>query len=76
MAELTRLKCSFTFLRRSFRRDIQGRDMAVEVPRILESIRLTERRSPSEIARDRRDLEEAIAAWPEDPPASTTRPAA
>jgi hypothetical protein len=65
IAELARLECDFSFLRRSFRRDIQGRDMAVEIPRIHESIRLAGRRSAAEIARDRSHLEEAIDAWPE-----------
>ena len=65
IAELGRLECDFTFLRRSFRRDIQGRNMALEVPRILESVWQTEARSATEKACDRRRLEEAIDAWPE-----------
>jgi hypothetical protein len=68
IAELVRLECHFSFMRRSFRRDIQGRDMAAEVPRILESIRLTEGRTAAEMACDRRQLEEAIDAWPEPRP--------
>jgi hypothetical protein len=35
MAEMVRLQCSFTFLRRSFIADIANRDPSVEVPRIL-----------------------------------------
>jgi hypothetical protein len=65
IAELARLECHFSFLRRSFRRDIQGRDMSMEMPRIHESIRLAGRRSAAEIARDRQHLEEAIDIWPE-----------
>lgn len=39
IAEMARLGCSFSFLRRSFLRDIVGRDPRVEVPRILEALR-------------------------------------
>ncbi len=69
IAELTRLQCDFSFLRRSFRRDIQGRDMAVEIPRILEAFRLTRLRSAPEMARDRQHLVEAIDTWPDQPSA-------
>ncbi len=31
-SEMARLECSFTFLRRSFLKDIQGKDMAVQIP--------------------------------------------
>jgi len=63
IGEMARLDCRFSFLRRSFHRDMRGRDSAVEVPRILEAVARARRRSPEAIARDRRDLEAAIAAW-------------
>ncbi len=35
IGEMARMDCSFSFLRRSFHRDIAGRDILVEVPRIV-----------------------------------------
>jgi hypothetical protein len=64
IGEMARLNCDFSFLRRSFYRDIRDRDLAVEVPRILEAIRQARLRSPEAIARDRRELELAVRAWP------------
>jgi hypothetical protein len=66
ISEMARLSSDFSFLRRSFYRDMRGRDMAVEVPRILEAIRQARLRSPQAVARDRRDLERAIRAWSDD----------
>ncbi len=52
MSELARLECHFTFLRRSFKRDIVGRDLPEELRKIrLAWARLSER-SPAEIERD------------------------
>jgi hypothetical protein len=60
MGELMRLRCNFTFLRRSFYRDIAGRDMQVEVPRIMESIRISARRSQNQIEQDQREFEQCL----------------
>jgi len=38
IAEMARLGCSFSFLRRSFLRDIRGRDPRWEIPRLLDAI--------------------------------------
>lgn len=64
IAEMVRLDCAFTFLRRSFRRDVRGRDPALEIPRLLDAIRQARLRSPADRARDRAELERAISAWP------------
>lgn len=61
MAELARLRCKFTFLRRSFRRDVVGRRLDVEVPRMEAALRAAFGRSEAEVARDRRALELRIA---------------
>lgn len=61
MAELARLRCGFTFLRRSFRRDVAGRTLEVEVPRMGEALQAAFGRPEAEIARDRRALELRIA---------------
>jgi len=64
IAEVVRLHCSFIFLRRSFYRDIAGRDLAVEVPRIHEAFRVAEQRSDDEVERDHRELLQTIARCP------------
>lgn len=54
MRELMRLDCDYTFLRRSFKRDIVGRDMKAEVSLIFDQWRRQRRRGAREIARDHR----------------------
>lgn len=70
MGELSRLNCSFTFLRRSFWNDTHGRDLNVEVPRIRAALHAADQRPSALVARDRVALYEAIAAWQ---PVSTSR---
>jgi hypothetical protein len=60
---MARLGCSFSFLRRSFLADTNDRDVAIEIPRILEAIGAARRRSDDEIIRARRELVDAISAW-------------
>lgn len=62
IGEMARLKCDFGFLRRSFHRDIQGRSLALEIPRISKALQEAYRRSPDAIAQDRSSLEAAIRA--------------
>ena len=63
LAEMVRVGADFSFLRRSFRRDIANRDWAEEVRRLRqEEIRLAGR-PPAEVARDRADLAEAVRRW-------------
>ena len=64
IGEMLRLECDFSFLRRSFHRDIQGRRLAVEVPGLMEAIATARARSPQEIDGERRELEEAVVTWP------------
>ena len=52
-AELVRLRTDFTFLRRSFIADMQGRDPWVEVPRLLAFLAALGRADPAEAAADR-----------------------
>jgi hypothetical protein len=63
IGEMARLDCAFSFLRRSFYRDIQGRDLAVEIPRILEALEAARQRNPETVDRDRLALKQAIARW-------------
>jgi hypothetical protein len=64
IGEMARLGCSFSFLRRSFHRDIHGRDLAVEIPRLRQALADAALRPPEAVARDRADLETAIRNWP------------
>lgn len=52
MAELVRVGCDFTFLRRSFHRDIAGRSIEREVARMQAAWTRLAARSPAEVARD------------------------
>ena len=55
-AELARLDASFTFLRRSFHADVAGRDLALELPRVVGSVAAARRRPAHLRAADRAEL--------------------
>lgn len=63
IAEMARLRCTFAFLRRSFRRDMRGRVMAQEVPRLRAALSAARSRPVEEVARDRSAFEQAVMAW-------------
>lgn len=56
LAEMARLGCSFSFLRRSFKRDVRARDMSLEVTRIHAMWRRLTTRTAEEMARHRQQL--------------------
>ena len=60
LEEMARLRASFTFLRRSFRRDILDRDLAFEVRRLQETWHVLLLRDPVQEARDHTLLVEAV----------------
>lgn len=60
LGELARLNCDFSFLRRSFHRDMRGRELAVEVPRLQAAWREARQRSAAVVEAERRALVEAI----------------
>ena len=60
--ELARLSASFTFLRRSFLADTAGRDLDVEIPRILAMVAEARARTPGQVASDRAHLQAAVGA--------------
>jgi hypothetical protein len=62
--EMMRLGCRFSFLRRSFRRDVAGRDPGDAVTRLLTAIATAANRSPAAAARSRRALVRAVRGWP------------
>jgi hypothetical protein len=62
LGELARLGADFTFLRRSFWRDVEGRDVAAAVVSMRAAASASEARSPSEVASDRAALLDALDA--------------
>jgi hypothetical protein len=62
IGEMARLSCGFSFLRRSWRRDLAGRDPDIEVPRLKTAVETARGRSSEAVARDRAELVEAVAA--------------
>lgn len=64
IGELARLGSSFSFLRRSYKRDVRGEKQAELIARLRSALTEARARTPVELERDRRELEEAIAAWP------------
>ena len=57
---LARVGASFTFLRRSFHADTAGRDLAVEVPRILAAVEEARGRTGLEVDADHAELAAAV----------------
>lgn len=64
IGEMARLGCRFSFLRRSFRRDVAGREPGEAVPRLLAALEEAARRTPAAIAADRGALVRAVRRWP------------
>ena len=64
LGEMIRLECSFSFLRRSFHRDVASTSMADGVAQIRRAIRDAAVRSAAAITRDRQALEGFVWAWP------------
>ena len=58
--ELARTGAAFTFLRRSFTADVAGRDLQVEVPRILADCAAARRRTAGQVLADRVELLSAV----------------
>ena len=63
---LARLGATFTFLRRSFLADVAGRDVTVEVPRILAAVEAARRRPSETVAADHDQLTAAVAGLSQD----------
>ena len=61
LAEMVRLDCRFTFLRRSYLRDVSGRDQRAAVASIRAATTRSRGRPPEAIERDRRELVAAVA---------------
>jgi hypothetical protein len=59
-AELARLDAGFTFLRRSFCRDVAPADAAAELPRMVAEVEQLRRRSQEQVVADRAELMAAV----------------
>lgn len=66
LGALARAGASFTFLRRSFWADTAGRELAVEVPRILAAAEGATRRRPEDVDADHAELTGAVELLSED----------
>jgi hypothetical protein len=66
LGALARVGASFTFLRRSFWADTAGRDLAVEVPRILAAAGQASRRPSVKVDADHAELTAAVDLLSED----------
>jgi hypothetical protein len=64
IGEMTRLDCGFSFLRRSYRRDVPSGAQGDSIARLRKALAAAARRAPRQVEHDRRDLEAAIRAWP------------
>jgi len=62
IAEMIRLNCHFSFLRRSFKRDIRGHNWPREIERILKALENAYTRTTDEIESDRSELTEIVKA--------------
>lgn len=71
IAETARLNCAFTFLRRSFIRDIQGQDVAAGIASILESVAQAQSRPPQQIEAEHIEAVKMIHLLPDRPWKST-----
>jgi hypothetical protein len=60
VAEMARLGCSFSFLRRSYRADVEAGEQASAVAAIRRALRAASERSRESAERDREDLARAI----------------
>ncbi|HSX26446.1 MAG TPA: aldolase/citrate lyase family protein [Chlamydiales bacterium] len=63
MGEMIRLRCHFSFLRRSFLADVEGRNIVHEVSRMKEALKTMASRTPQEVASERQQLIKKILAW-------------
>ena len=62
IAEMARLRCDFSLLRRSYRRDMAGREASVELPRLHRAIQDSFDRNPDALHQDHAELTSAIEA--------------
>jgi len=62
IAEMARLGAGFSFLRRSFHRDMRDRSLDEEVPRLLAALAAAQTRTPQQVEQDRQEFVAAVRA--------------
>lgn len=62
MSRMASSRANFSFLRRSYHRDVRGRDPSIEIPRILAALDAAQRRTTGEVALDIKELAGFLAA--------------
>jgi hypothetical protein len=62
--EMSRLRCDFTFLRRSFKADVVDRDMRQEISRLRELLARSTGRGPQQVQADLQALHAAVDSTP------------
>lgn len=67
LREMIALDCNFSFLRRSFKKDIPGRDISFEISRIHQAIAAYRERNPAQIGKDRKELFRIIESIDHEP---------
>lgn len=67
LREMVALDCNFSFLRRSFKSDIPGRNISFEINRIKQAMREYRQRSLAEIQHDRQELFRIIESIDHEP---------
>ena len=68
IAEMTRLDAGFSFLRRSFHRDMRDRSLEIEVPRLIAAIAASRARAPLAVGQDHQEFIAAVRAAGAEPP--------
>ncbi len=71
LGALARVGASFTFLRRSFWADTAGRDLTVEVPRMLAAVEAARERPPAQVLAEHDELAVAVGLLLKDHAVST-----
>lgn len=64
IGELVRLDSSFSFLRRSYRRDAGSGEQSELIDRLRSALLAARQRTALDVQHDRCELEKAVAAWP------------
>jgi len=68
MSEMVRLDCAFSFLRRSFHRDLAGEPGEAATAELLAAMKALARRSRTELDANRVELARVVAEWQAGPP--------
>ena len=68
IGEMARVNAEFSFLRRSFHKDIQGRSLEVEVPRLIAAMAAARARTPEAVIQEHDEFVAAVRGPAAEPP--------